>query len=275
MSRVRYAQNIQQRQVYSLRGDIMTTQRNSKRLVPPPKHDREHPYKLLPRITPNLRARIVRYYERQQKEGGKSEDILEELGEEYGRSTRQIQRYISQARGERAKAEGIKRGGVGNASYVEEARKRHNEDICQLIQQWKEQLVAEIPASSGIRARYEPIFPVRFTKKDNIPDGYLVKGALHWYVGKDGIVDVWFSVEQNPIFPCLKSHLPSKELWLSFEKLKQKLAEGIMQAASTDKVRGVFVSDAIQLSSTVADELTIALAKRVFPGKCKACPAEL
>lgn len=253
----------------------MTTQRNSKRPGPPPKYDREHPTKDFPRITPDLRVNILRYYERQQKEGGKSEEILEELEGKYGRSTRQIQRYISQASGERAEAERIKRSGVGNPAYIEEARKKHNEDICQLIQQWKEQLVTEIPAYSGILGRYEPIFPIRFKKEDNIPGGYWVKGPLHWYVREDGIINVWFSVEDNPLFTCLKSHLPSKKVWLSFEKLKQKLGEGIRQAASTDKARGVVVSDAISLASDVADELTIALAKRIFPGKCEACPAEL
>lgn len=253
----------------------MTTQPNSKRPEPMPKCNGQNSSQNFPKITAQLKAELLIDYEWQLEEGKRSQDILTRLGNKIGKSPRQVQRYISQARHKRVEAERFRRGGVGNTSYIEEARKKHNEDLCQLIQQWKDQLVAEIPASSGIRARYEPVFPVRFAKKDNMPDGHLVKGALHWHVRRDGVVDVWFSVEDNPIFACLKFHLLSKELWLSFEKLKQKLAEGIVQAASIDEVRGVFVSDAISLASATADELTIALAKRAFPGKCEACPAEL
>lgn len=252
----------------------MTTQSGSKQRVPTSKPNRENFPKTPRKITSKVGEEMLIGYELQRAAGKRSEDILEGQKSKYGKSPRQIQRYLSRARRERAEADRSRSGRVGNLSYINEARRKHNRDICQLIQQWKEQLVTEIPSSLNMPARYEPLFPVSFAQKDSIPYGYRAKGALHWYVGKGGVVRVWFSVEDNPIFPCLKYHLPSKKLWSSFDKLKEALVEGIRQGASTNKATGVFVGDAISLASDIADELTIALAKRIFPGKCKACPEE-
>jgi len=158
-------------------------------------------------------------------------------------------------------------------SLVLEARKKHYQDLLQLLQRWKEELVFEV---RGFLGKYETVFPTSFKAEDACLDSasgnYWVKGPLHWYIDKDGAVDVWFSVEELALFRCLKPHLSNQKLWQSFEELKGKLAEGIKQASLTQARRGVFVHDALWLASVVADELEIAIAKRWFAGRCEACP---
>ncbi|MHA2068478.1 MAG: hypothetical protein ACXABY_29295 [Candidatus Thorarchaeota archaeon] len=156
--------------------------------------------------------------------------------------------------------------------------KKHNEELHQLIQQWKDQFVFEVNHSFGGIARYEPVFPMSFKIEDVRLDGarykHRVRGAFHWCIEQDGTIDVWFSVEKRALFRCLRPHLANRKLWQSFEKLKDELTEGIRQASLAQENQGFFVRDALSLATEVADELEIALAKRIFPGNCEACPAK-
>ncbi|MFC1939924.1 hypothetical protein ACFLXO_04485 [Chloroflexota bacterium] len=253
----------------------MTTEMNPKHLGPLSKYARKDFLKKVPRVTASLRNKILRTYERGLKEGRHGEELLERLGDEYGKSTRQIQRYIQQERNERTKAAGIRVSGAGHTSFIDEARKQHYEELHQLIQQWKEQLVHEVsvPHRTHIAA-----FPTAFgysdVKANMGPFNHHTKGSLYWYFDKEGKVKVWFSVEDESMFRCLRPHLPNKKLWQLFEELKNRLAKGIMEAASTKEGKRIPVRDSLSLASEIADELEIALAKKVLSGKCEACPAD-
>ncbi len=254
----------------------MMTEINPKRRRPPPKPDRKGYLKEVPRITTSMMDNILRAYEKDMKEGKGSEELLAQLSDEYDRSERQICRYLAKARIQREKDRKPNKQFISPDPVLVDARRKHFEELCHLVEQWKGQLVCEISTSLGMLGRYETVFPVNFKAKDarlyGKPNEHWVKGPLHWYIDKDGNIDVWFSVEELPLFRCLKPHLPSKKLWQSFEELKQRLAEGIRRAASAQLRNSIPVSSALSLATEVADELEIALAKRVFAGKCEACP---
>ena len=99
-------------------------------------------------------------------------------------------------------------------------------------------------------------------------------GPLRWSVGSTGEVDVWFSIEDEPLFQCLKSQVPDEELWGPFDELKQKLSDTIVQIVIDGGPESARTRDAISPASHVADAIEIAKARRWYIGKCEACPPE-
>ncbi|MFC2006012.1 hypothetical protein ACFLVG_03530 [Chloroflexota bacterium] len=251
----------------------MTTEMNPKPLRPPSKPDRGGYLKKVARITSGDKTNILRTYERGLRQRKRSEEVLEELAEKYNRSTRTIQRYIALTKEDRERARHIKGGNTDSVSLLEEAKKEHFMQIRQLIIQWKHQLVYDVTTS---HVTYEATFPTSFkctdVKADMGPFNHHSKASIVWYFNKEGEVTVWFSIEDIPLFRCLCPHLPNKKLWRSFEELKTRIAQSIKEAASTRKGKKISVHGALSLASEVADELQIASAKRIFVGKCDACP---
>jgi hypothetical protein len=150
-----------------------------------------------------------------------------------------------------------------------EEREKHGEDLRKLVQEWKSQLALDV---ADVFTRYDINFPSSFRKEDVLSSGHYWKGGLHWLVGPDGTIEVRFPAERNPLFPLLKVHLPSKELWNSFDKLKKHLRETLEEAASNEENVVVTLKSPLTLVCQIVDELDRVLAKRMFPGKCEICP---
>lgn len=147
----------------------------------------------------------------------------------------------------------------------QQAQVRHFDDLCRLIEQWREQL--------GVRV-YDPypdfvcLFPKDFKPMD-AELGYHHKGSLLWEVTRDGTVEVHFAVEDEFLFRYLECHLPYEQMWEDFRSLKQELAEAIKRASSSPRSRAEGV---VALVDQIADELDKALARRTFLGSCEVCP---
>lgn len=166
-------------------------------------------------------------------------------------------------------------------SSIAIALAKHFETLSEIILQWKEELVTSV---SGPIGGYDLVFPSRFRRQD-VELGIHHKGTLCWEVtikepdshvghqiGETKHVDVWLPVEHQVLFPCLKNHLQDKKLWQSFEDLKQRLAEGIMKADSTNQPRGVHVEGVFGIACSIAEQLEKAAVKGWFAGTCEACP---
>lgn len=67
-----------------------------KTVGPPPKPDWDN-YSQKPRLTERQKAKIADRYEKEIAKGRNREEVLEELAEKAGRSTREIERYVSSA----------------------------------------------------------------------------------------------------------------------------------------------------------------------------------
>lgn len=251
-------------------GDIIATKMNEKRAGAPPKYSQKH-FLDKPRVTKKIKAKILRAYEKWLQNGKGREDVLIKLAREYKKSEREIERYIHSARQDKDERE--KAATLKEDPLIIEAKRKHFEALYELIRNWKEELVFDV---SGPLERYEITFPYAFRSEDNRGAGLYKKGPLCWCVKDDGDVDVRFEVEKASLFRCLRPHLPSESLWQSFEQLKQELAEGIKQAASSQNRKSTFVRKSYELVYKIVTELDIALDRKgVFPGKCEACPEQV
>lgn len=145
---------------------------------------------------------------------------------------------------------------------------KHSEKLGELIQEWKDQLVFNIPEPLG---GYGLRFPTTFTTEDNHGPGiYPPKGSLCWEVKHDRTVDVWFPVEHQPLFPYLKYHLTVEELWKTFGDLKHRLSETIKKVASVEDHTTVVASNVLRLASQIAEALEIEIIKGIS-GICPLC----
>ena len=164
--------------------------------------------------------------------------------------------------------EQLSQDNIGNDPTLTEARKQHFEDLCQLVQKWKDSLVIETSDPFG---KYDLVFAHYFTTEDWALSTVFRK-SFHCYIDQGGEVSVWFPVEREPLFSCLKEHLDGDQLWKAHEELKTRLAEGIKKASLLKGLEDITVTEAPGLAYKIVDHLDIALAKRVFAGKCRACP---
>jgi hypothetical protein len=69
----------------------------------------------------------------------------------------------------------------------------------------------------------------------------------------------------------LKLHLANEELWKNYTKLKQIIADTIEVVSRGEESRSYF-KDAEGPIHMIRKELELAVARRVFLGKCPACP---
>ena len=159
---------------------------------------------------------------------------------------------------------GIAQAEMTKDPLIIEAKKKHFEDLCQLIQEWQRELGFKIdPAESWMQIFLPQHHDIGKT------DYYETLG-FSWEI-KNGKIQVTFGVELSALFQCLESHLVNEELWKNFTKLKQLIADGIGAASRGEEGRAYF-KDAAAIVRSIWKELELALTKRVFSGKCSACP---
>ena len=92
------------------------------------------------RVRERDKAVILRIYEQEMAKGGNRDDILLKLSEKYGKSERQVERYIQQARNER---EGIREGQVSRVLVTDDRHRAltlHFEAVRKTIGVWVEKL---------------------------------------------------------------------------------------------------------------------------------------
>ena len=196
------------------------------------------------------------------------EEILEEMQSDDFPS--RSAGFIKRRRKEFAAAKTvIKTKGIAEEALIKdpliiEAKKKHFEDLCQLIQEWQRELGFKIdPAESWMQIFLPQHHDIGKT------DYYETLG-FSWEI-KNGKIQVTFGVELSALFQCLESHLVNEELWKNFTKLKQLIADGIGAASRGEEGRTYF-KDAAAIVRSIWKELELALTKRVFSGKCSACP---
>jgi hypothetical protein len=159
---------------------------------------------------------------------------------------------------------GIAQAEMTKDPLIIEAKKKHFEDLCQLIQEWQRELGFKIdPAESWMQIFLPQHHDIGKT------DYYETLG-FSWEI-KNGKIQVTFGVELSALFQCLESHLVNEEFWNNFTKLKQLIADGIGAASRGEEGRTYF-KDAAAIVRSIWKELELALTKRVFSGKCSACP---
>lgn len=145
-----------------------------------------------------------------------------------------------------------------------EAKKKHFEDLCQLIQEWQRELGFKLDPTESWMQIFLP------QHHDIGKTDYYETLGFSWEI-KNGKIQVTFGVELSALFQCLESHLVNEELWKNFTKLKQLIADGIGAASRGEEGRAYF-KDAAAIVRSIWKELELALTKRVFSGKCSACP---
>ena len=105
----------------------------------------------------------------------------------------------------------------------------------------------------------------------------------------------WERCRINPLFACLKTHVPDNNLWQSHDKLcdlwdRYEAAESLIidslsgqkKLDDIKKESGIDPYNACEellpqmppLIRTIQDSVTIAISRGVFPGTCPACPID-
>jgi len=150
-----------------------------------------------------------------------------------------------------------------------DAKRKHIRDINKLIQTWKDQLVFKVAEPLG---GYEVVFPMRFTKEDNMgPGKYGPKGNLCWEIRKDKTIRVWFLVEHESGFSYLKEHLTNEQLWKDFNDMKMLLSQEVAEVTETNETALERARNIQELAYNLVIALEEILARGIPPGSCSIC----
>jgi hypothetical protein len=147
---------------------------------------------------------------------------------------------------------------------ITEAKKKHFEELCEYIREWQKELGLTIdPVESWMQI----FLPQHHDIKDV---SYYEKIGISWKTD-NGKLHISFLIEFSALFQCLKLHLANEELWKNYTKLKQIIADTIEVVSRGEESRSYF-KDAEGPIHMIRKELELAVARRVFLGKCPACP---
>jgi hypothetical protein len=165
------------------------------------------------------------------------------------------------------KAKGTAKEEAIKDPLIIEAKKKHFEDLCEYIQEWQKELGFRTdPAESWMQI----FLPQHRDIKDV---SYYEKIGISWKT-VNAKIHVSFLIEFSALFQCLKLHLANEELWKNYTKLKQIIADTI-EVVSRGEESQSYYKDAADPIHAIRKELELAVARRVFPGKCPACPGSL
>ena len=149
-------------------------------------------------------------------------------------------------------------------------REKHYQALHKIVQDLKDNLVLE---TNDFFNSYDIRFQRDFTAEAwqlNTPH----QMGINWFIDQSGNLAVWFPVEDDTLFPCLREHLDGDEIWVLFSDLKKEITERIKRAASMQKGQRMRYSSEIDsLTCRIADKLSIILARgNYFSGRCQSCP---
>lgn len=216
------------------------------------------------KITAKVKDRILKKYDSGLQNGKMRDELLSSLAKEYGKGTRQIERYIQAAR-----TAGELTGYVEQNPLIIDDKRRHFKAVWQQAREWSKQIYFyESEDDFGSCT----LFPMKFSPAD-ARLGSRNRNSLRWRVQSDGSIEVSFKAEKDSPFDVLREHLQSDGLWKDYEELKSLLAETIKQAGEKDT--DVKVPDEVSaVRQRFMKELERLLDKHKhwFPGKCPSCP---
>jgi hypothetical protein len=178
--------------------------------------------------------------------------------------------FIKRRRKEFAAAKTVmKNKGIAEEELIKdpliiEAKKKHFEELCEYIREWQKELgLTTDPAESWMQI----FLPQHHDIKDA---SYYEKIGIYWKTDNSKI-HVSFPIEFSALFQCLKLHLANEELWKNFTTLKQIIGDALEVVSRGEESRS-YLKDASTPIYAIRKELELAVARRVFPGKCPACP---
>lgn len=148
-----------------------------------------------------------------------------------------------------------------------QALEKHFDDIRNLIGRWRDQLYP--------KGEYVPVPSLAPFRAAEVKPGHeYERGAFHWLVNHDGVATIWFDVENEPLFKALNVHLPDKELWDDYAKLKNLLCTEIESASKLNRMEQGerYIRRLKDLIYNIDTKLETATLKGVFPSKCDYCP---
>jgi hypothetical protein len=216
------------------------------------------------KITPKVKDRILKKYESGLQSGKLSDQLLSSLASAYGKSKRQIERYIQVARAAR-----VPIGNIEKNPLIIDDKRRHFKAVWQAAREWSKQIYYfESEDDFGSRN----LFPTAFTP-DDARLGSHQNSSLEWKVQSNGSVEVSFEAERDLLFGALREHLLSEELWKDYEGLKSLLAKSIKQAGERNTRVGITDEfSAVRQRFMKELERLLEKHKHWFPGKCSSCP---
>lgn len=186
------------------------------------------------------------------------------------RFIRSQQRYFNAARkvlGESIKAE--------QDPLVLEARKKHFEDLCDLMEALEEQVGTWGTWSRAIDFSGEEPRDVRIEHEFPKLDGRTFSDYANFYVSDNGKVKtvLWLEIIDQR-FPYLQEHMKNEKVWRLYEEWKELAREDLQRRSDLKCSPGGAPSGGGLVFSavTLPKELYIARQKRVLPGKCDCCP---
>ena len=184
------------------------------------------------------------------------------------------QRYFAAAR--KVLAESIK---SAQDPLLVEAQRKHFEDLCSIIERL-EHTVTNVTSVSVHEAEthIEWMSPYEYDE-DQLTETEKADARMSMKTDGGRITILMLGIEEHPIFECLANHLEGKvwHLYQEWKKVQVQLGQKYLDYnKSSDKTELRMIDELSHYHETLRDKLLIALGRarhrRVFPGRCDACP---